>query len=465
VVDVRAFGTYLNSSLRLPDALTRAEVDADPDQASSVALGGNYGKDLTTARGAVRMTWAPGPNQSLMAGVSYEGQALFHPIVDKVLVDFDGPGPNPPVEVFSLIVDTDHRDLGAVVRYNQVAGAHDLAMGVNYGRATVEGGNYRNDGGRRNGISQYVDNRAQGVEAYLMDRWRASDRWTLVFGAQYVGTARDVRTTDAGSGSVSNPKRDYNSLNPRVGVIAAVAPAVEAYGNVSRTYEAPTTFEMEDDARGGNATLDPMSGNVVEIGLRSTADQVTGTTWRWDVGAYFAHISNEILSIDDPSAPGNSLTTNVDETTHAGIEALGSVSFAVGGRTRIDPLLSLTVNRFHFDSDPTYGSNRLPAAPTFVARGEVIWRRAGGAYFGPTFDLVGERYADFANAYSVDGHGLVGLRVGWSTQRWELFGEVRNLLDTDYVATLRVHNVAAADARALYPGSPRSAYVGMRFTY
>jgi iron complex outermembrane receptor protein len=230
VLEVRLFGTFMNSTLELPDALTRSEIDANPDQASSVALGGDYGKDLTTARGAVRMTWTPSPNRSFVAGLSYEGQALFHPIVDRVMVDFDGPGPNPPVEVFSLIVDTDHRDLGAVARYNHVVGAHDLALGVNYGRASVEGGNYRNLGGQRNGLNEYVDNSAESVEAFFMDRWRASDRLTLVAGAQFVSTARDVRTTDAGSGALSNPKRDYNSFNPRAGVIAALTPAPRPTG-------------------------------------------------------------------------------------------------------------------------------------------------------------------------------------------------------------------------------------------
>jgi len=465
VLEVRVFGQFTKSELNLPDALTRAEVDANPAQASSVAYGGDYGKDLTTTRGAARMTWTPTRNGSFLAGISYEGQALFHPIVDRILIDFDGPGPNPPVEVFSLIVDTDHRDLGAVARYNHLLGAHDLSLGVNYGRSTVEGGNFRNLGGRPNGLSEYVDNRAESVEAYLVDRWRATDRLTFIGGVQYVGTSRDVRTTDAGSGNVSNPKRDYNGFNPRVGVIAALTSGMEAYGNVSRTYEAPTTFEMEDDARGGNATLDPMSGTVAEVGLRSTVGGSGGATWNWDVTAYYARIHDEILSIDDPAAPGNSLTTNVDETVHAGLEALVGVSLPAGERHRIDPLLSLTVNRFNFADDPSYGDNRLPAAPAFAARGELIYRHAAGGYFGPTFDLIGERYADFANTYLVDGHQLMGLRAGWASSRWEVFGEVRNLFDTDYVATLRVSNAAAADARALYPGTPRAAYVGMRFTY
>src|SRR5690606_10620882 len=126
----------------------------------------------------------------------------------------------------------------------------------------------------------------------------------------------------------------------------------------------------------------PMSGTAAEVGLRSAPNPTAGVRWTWDVTAYYARISDEILSIDDPAAPGNSLTTNIDRTVHAGMEALGSVSVSVGARHRIDPLVSLTINRFRFLDDATYGDNSLPAAPSYAARGEVIYRHAGGFYLG-----------------------------------------------------------------------------------
>jgi iron complex outermembrane receptor protein len=465
-VSVRAFATYVDNFQHLPGALTRAEAGADPGRASADAIGGDYGKQVETARVAAKTTWTLGADRLLTAGLSYEEQSLFHPIVDRIFVDFDGPGPNPPVEVFSLLVDTDHRDLGGVVRYDQSAGAHDLQAGLNYGKGSVEGGNFRNDGGRPNGISEFVDNRADSVEAFVVDRWRASARFTVVLGAQYVHAARDVRTTNADTGAVSNPEATYSSFNPRVGAVASLNDAGELYGNVSRLFEAPTTFEMEDDVRGGNATLDPMTGTVVEVGWRSRSRQGAVARWTWDIGAYYARISDEILSVDDPNAPGNSLTTNVDETVHAGIEALVGASFELGGGAhRLDPQVSVSLNQFGFDGDPVYGDNDLPASPTHVVRGEVLYRHRKGFYAGPTFDLVGERYADFANTYTVDGYALMGLRGGFSGRRWEVFGEVRNLFDEEYIAAVNVFNAADPDARALYPGAPLSAYIGWRFSF
>lgn len=461
----QVFGTYVNNDIRLPGALTRSEVAADPGQASAAALDGNYGKIVKTGRGAVKLTHTIDADASFTAGVSYEGQSLFHPIVNQVFVDFDGPGPNAPVEVFSLLIDTDHRDLAAMARYDTRMGAHDVLVGVNYGKGSVTGGNYRNLHGQRNGLTEHYDSDSDSTEVFVVDRWRASSRWTAVFGAQVVSAARAVLVTNAVTNAVSNPDNRFTTVNPRAGVIAAAGRKGEFYGNVSRLFEAPTTFQLIDDVRGGNTTLEPMSGAVAEVGWRSTLTPATGVRWTWDIAAYFARISNEILSTDDPNASGNTLVTNIDRTTHAGVEALVSGSIPVGDRHRVEPRVSVTLNRFRFDGDAVWGRNRLPAAPVYGVRGEVLYRHASGVYAGPTFDLIGDRYADFANSYVVDGYELMGLRAGLSAGRWELFGEVRNLFDRDYIATLGVLNAASADARVLYPGAPRSAYTGVRLSF
>lgn len=452
----RVHASWIDNKQELPGALTRAEVEADPEQANPAAINGDYGKHLEAARLAVKSSWAIDARSSLEFGLSFEEQALYHPIVEPIV--FGG------VEVFSLLIDTDHRDAGAMLRYNLQSGDHDVVVGLNYGEGTVDGGNYRNSAGRPNGLREYVDNQADSLEAYVVDRWQFAPEWKLIYGAQLVDASREVQTTSVLDGSVRNPQADYSAVNPRIGLIHALSESTQLFGSISRLFEAPTTFEMEDDLRGSNATLDAMRGTVLEIGTRGEASANNGTRWHWEVAAYYAEIRDEILSTDDPDAPGTSLTTNIHRTIHAGIEALMGASLAVGGNVhRIEPLLSVTLNEFSFDSDPVYGDNALPAAPDYFARGEVLYRHAGGFYLGPTFDLVGERFADFSNTYTVDSYQLLGLRAGYSSADWELVAEVRNLLDEDYIATLSVLNSADENARVLYPGSPRSVYVGFRW--
>lgn len=455
-LDLRLYVTHVDNEEELAGALTRAQFNADPRQANPSAISGHFQWNVRSSRVASRGSWRINDSSRLELGLSYEDQALYHPIVDKVMVG------NPPVEVFSLLKETDQRTLGGMLRYAIVFGAHDVLAGVNVADTREEGGNHRNDRGLRNGQTGIIDNRSDSVEVFLVDRWSITPEWTLVYGAQGVYTGRDVRQFDLASRQLRNPRRDYSALNPRLGVIRALDAHGEWYASLSRLFEAPTTFQMEDDVRGNDATLDPMHGVVVETGLRGRAALARQASyWHWDVSLYYARIRDEILSVDDPATPGTSLATNIDRTVHAGVEALVGASLAWGAH-RIEPLLSATVNHFVFDDHPLYGSNALPAAPDYALRGELMYRHSGGFFAGPTFDVVGERYADFSNSYRIGRYGLMGLRAGFERADWTLYAEVANLFNRHYVGALAVRDRASAGDALLQPGTPRAIHVGLR---
>jgi iron complex outermembrane receptor protein len=299
-----------------------------------------------------------------------------------------------------------------------------------------------------------------------MDRWKFAPQWTVVYGAQAVSGQREVRNTDVATGALRNPKARFDSLNPRAGVVRDLSPTTQLFANVSRLYEAPTLYELDDDVRGNNATLDAMRGTVLEVGTRGI-HRFDRHHLHWDAAVYYGHLNGEILSRDDPKAPGTSLSTNVGRTVHAGVEAVVGASLALGdqGMHRLEPLVSLTLNHFKFKNDTTYGNNRLPAAPRYAIKGELMYRHASGLFFGPTFDLVGRRFADFSNTYSIGSHALWGLRAGYTTPRWEVYAELRNAGDRKHVSYFSVRDVAAGNAAILNPGEPRSLFVGTRLRF
>ncbi|NOU41698.1 MAG: TonB-dependent receptor [Methylotenera sp.] len=439
-VSTRFYATYIDTYLELPRELTKAQYKDDPYQARTDAISGNHSKDVKSWRLAFKTTVNNLAGGTLEFGMSHEEQSLYHPIVS--------------LPFFSLLIDTDHKDSGAMVRYKRDVGNHGLLFGANYGFSTVKGANYNNIGGKRGTLRNIVDDDATSLELFAMDRWKFAPDWTLVYGTQYVSANRDA-------GGVVG---DYNAFNPRVGLIFDVLEGIQWYANVSRVYEPPTTFELRDDVAGTGIALDAMHGTVVETGIRGVA-QTGHAKWNWDVTAYYSALRNEILSIDNPAAPGNSLSSNIDKTTHAGIESLVGASFDVGGGHRIEPLLSATVNAFSFDSDPTYGNNRLPAAPRWFARGELMYANTSGFRVGPTFDLVGSRYVDFANTYKIGSFGLYGARAEYTTGHWNVYAEARNLADKDNIAAVTVKDRAGPNDQVLQPGAPRSFYVGARYQF
>jgi len=447
----RFYLTLIENNQELPGGLTRAQFDADPDQANPNAVIGNYQINVNTERLANVTSWQIDGDRSLDFGFSVETQSLYHPIVWSPF--------------FTLLIDTDHRDVGTMLRYSMRTGDHDLVLGLNYGESDVEGGNYGNLGGMPTTLSSLVRNEASTAELFALDRWRIAEGTTLILAAQGVAADRDVRTTAVPSGAISNPQASYERINPRIGIVRALGAGASLYGNLSALFEPPTSFELEDNVVPG-ATLEAMQGSVFEVGARGETMGGAGNGLYWDVSLYYAAIDDEILSVEDPNAPGTSLVTNVDSTVHAGVEALFGGRIGLGQRgALIEPQVAVTYNDFSFDGDPDWGDNTLPAAPDMFLRGELIWRGAGGFFAGPTVDYVGERWADFANSYRIESHTLWGLRAGWSDARWRVFADVRNLADEVYVATHGVRNVAAANAPILYAGEPLSAYVGVEMKF
>ncbi|GJM13393.1 MAG: ligand-gated channel [Pseudohongiella sp.] len=462
-IDTRFFATYLENEQELPGGLTEAELDADPDQANPATRTGNFGLDVDTQRIANKTTFSFANGSSLELGASQEVQDLFHPIVD-VRIDFDGPGPMTPTQVFSLLIDTEQKNTGTMARYQNQIDDHNLLIGFNWGKTTNKGGNYTHDYAVATGLSTIVDNSAESLELFIMDRWSLSDSLTLTYGIQAVDAQREVRNIDAATLALRNPAADYDGINPRAGFIYQASDAVSFFGNVSALYEAPTNFELEDDARGNSEVLNPMEGRVLEVGTRGQHALSADSFWNWDVSLYYAAIDDEILSQDDPNAPGTSLTINVDDTVHAGIEALVSASFATGNG-RIEPMLSYTLNDFSFDGDSRYGDNTLPAAPGYVAHGEILYRSNSGFFAGPTFDIVDERYVDFVNSSKIDSYSLLGFRAGLTGNNWQAFVEFKNLTDEEYVTSFSVVNQYAASSRIFNSGEPRSVYAGLQFRF
>ncbi len=451
-VSTRFYFTKLDSDEELAGSLTRAQVREDRDQAgiNNDRDAGHFQLDVDTWRIANKTTWEIDNNRRLEFGVSYEEQELFHPIVYS-----------PPF--FTLLIDNRQRNLGTMVRYHHKVGNHDWLLGINYGVSWVDGGNYNHVSGDKTDKWQINDNDADTLELVVLDRWQFAEEWTLVAGAQAVRANREVRSTTVSSSAVRQVEDDYNRINPRVGLIYQWSQDTSVYTNLSSLYEPPTTYQLDDGA--STEALDAMQGEVFEVGTRGHKTLAENSQWGWDISAYYAQLDNEILSVEDPAAPGTFLTSNADKTIHAGIEALLSADIALSEDRyhRLTPLVSITWNRFRFDDDDALGDNTLPAAPKFSLKGEMLYRHKNGFYIGPTMDYVGERYADFANSYKIDDYTLFGLKSGWSNQNFKVFAEVRNLFERDYIASHGVRAVASESDAILNPGAPLSAYVGIEY--
>ena len=467
----RTFVSYIKNNQQLPGQLTRAQFSANPYQASAQAISGNYQLNTETERVANKTSWTIDDKSSLDIGFSFENQHLYHPIVDTVHFY-----PGDTADRFSMLVDSTQQDWGTSARYNLRLNSHELLLGVNFGTNSDKGGNYVNNGGIRGAMSNAITKKADNVEIFAQDHWHLTDKWTLTPALQGVFAHREVNNKrlpipqDANFNVYpqgGNPSNDYAGINPSLGLMYDLTKSSSLYGNVTRLYAPPTNYNISDNITAGSGTtnLKAMDGTSVEIGTRGTQKIGHTNSVNWDLALYYSWLNNEILSVTP--AGGSPIAANFNSTVHAGVEGLIGGSFALDGKGThtIKPMLSYTINHFTFDNDRLYGNHALPAAPDYFLKGEAMYHHISGYFIGPTFDVVGQRWSDYANTYKINPYQLLGLRTGWSNSHYKVFVEGRNLLDTVYIANTNILNTATTVDAMLNAGAPLSFYGGIEITY
>jgi len=454
-VSTRFYVTAIKNDQELPGALTKAEFNSNTRQAEVNALRGDYRLNVNTQRFANRTAVDLGAGRKLVAGVSIEEQDLFHPIYWA-----NGGGPFNPntFQGGSFMKEEKTKSKAGHVRYQQKESDHDLVMGLDFGTSSMTGGYYTYTTHADRNRFSIVDNEANNIAVFAIDRWSFAPKWKLVYGAQATHTTRSIKS--------SGLDETYSSVNPRVGLIHELTPNSQLYSNISRAYEAPTLFQTTAyrNSGTGSATgqaVKATNGIVYEVGARGQSSSGDSRLY-WDTALYYTKLDDEILSAN---VMGETHSFNAGKTVHAGVEALVGASIPMGSGHQIAPLVSATFNRFNFVNDAIYGNNKLPAAPTYAIRGELLYKHANGVFVGPTFDIIGTRYADFARTYKVDAYSLWGLRAGYSAKSWEVYGELRNASDKSYVSYTGVSGSYGASDAVIYPGAGRTLHAGAKFRF
>lgn len=464
----QTFISVIDNRQDLPSSLSEEQYRSKLRQAAQPAIDGNYQLNVKTSRLANKLQWDIDPDSVLIAGISYERQDLYHPIVAPVIIPNVG-------EVFSLLKDEKTQNYAATVRYHLTRNNHQITFGLDNLYSQLTGENHRNSHGKRNGVTSKIDQTAQEVSAYWLDDWQLADKLSFLWGAQYVYTTRKDRGLELANGEfpITPPvqhrrSKHYKAFNPRAGLIYQISDYGQLYTHISRVFEAPS-FASIDDRRsslGLEADLKAITGNELEIGARGDWKDGKNQQLQWEVSAYYMQLKNEILSFADANNGGDTnIAFNADKTVHAGLESFVSGQIALADQHYFSPKLTFTYNHFKFRNDSRYGNNILANAPNFIINSEWLYRHNKGFYAGPTLDWVGRRYVDYANTKRISGHHLLGFKLGLIKESWNIYAEARNINNTRHVSTLSIADTFEEGSRFINPGSPRAFYLGWRVSY
>ncbi len=443
-VETRLYLTAVKTDSELPGSLTKAELEANPEQQDPTKLSANQKRDYELVRAASKTTiTAADTTVDFIAAWTYKD--LDHPLSFAVIDQLSN-------DALAGTTLTHTGDLAG--RDNRLRAGLLLNVGV------TEATNLRNLNGRRGIVTSDADQTATNVEAFAEDQLALGGGFTGIAG---VTAAHNRRENDQLDGDSISYDRSYESLAPKVGLRWDDKPkTMQVYGNVSGSYEPPSFSE------GGTTTVANKAQQALtyELGTRGTQGFI-----RWDASVYYAQVEDELLAISLPGPVSG--TFNADRTTHQGVE-LGFEADVLGQtwsektENRLVARGAWTYGRFNFDNDRTFGDNTLAGLPEHLFRGEFVWQNAAGYYAGPTFEWVPVKaFVDHANTLSADPYALLGFKFGRRVERglsW--FVELKNLTDETYAATTGViENAAGADARQFLPGDGRSVFAGVEYRF
>lgn len=242
--------------------------------------------------------------------------------------------------------------------------------------------------------------------------------------------------------------RDFQALNPKIGINWEYTKNHFLFANVTRSYEVPSGADFAnvfsvDGGFGRIRQLEAQSAWTWEAGIRGGWER-----FKYDVTFYHMKLRDEILTrcatkISIGCTSSNTVAFNADRTIHNGVE-LGVQTrpfvdvFREGDWIYANAVWNYT--DFRFDNDPIFGSNRLPVIPAHQFYGELGYQHPSGFFGSVNLRYLSERYTTFdgsgGDAFIVPDYTLFGAKIGWQApdKSWSVFVEGRNLTDVVYAA-------------------------------
>jgi iron complex outermembrane receptor protein len=343
-----------------------------------------------------------------------------------------------------------------------------LSFSNTYQKGDVHGYN-RSDGSLR----QYTDYTGTRDTVFAASNETAlTDRFRLSSGLSLVNIVRDVRIkyTTLPNDTSFPLEVDYNKWDvaPRLGFLYQYNPAVQVFGNLSRSIDPPVTWYYASTGNGYARPLKPQKGTTLELGVRGSSGIFDSS-----LTVYRTKVKDELLSVTIIPATATSdavvANSNASPTIHQGVEAsLSSKLWESNGGSNVALRQAYTFNDFHYQNDKIFGHKQLPGLPRHVYQAELQYQHTSGFYASLNLRAASGYYVDFANTLKAPAYNIWGAKVGYESpgKRWSIFLDARNLTDKHYAtATSTAYDLKGQDGAYFFPGDGFGVTAGISYRY
>ena len=414
--------------LRLPGALSEAQIAANPRQAATPQDFSNRTGGFLNVGGA----WAAGAGD-LAADLGYREKNIHASIIGSP-IDSDT-----SVWSFSPRLKLPH----------QLGGwRHHLVVGVDWddwsflNKTSVFGQPREPDAFQRN----------QAV--YLQNSTAIGDAWNLSLGGRLHRVEYGV--TDLANPSQSD-ERTRNLTAYEIGVRYRASAALSPYAKIGTSFRVPNVNDVYNLFTGVVSLLEPQTSHEQEIGVDIRYGPGT-----FRLALYHMTIDNELYF--DPAAFTN---RNLPPTRRQGVEAEGKWRFA----RSFDLFVNYTYAVSEFRSGSIGGvpiaGNEVPLVPRHAANAGAGWAFAPRARADIVASYVGEQVfdADETNTFGrrMPTYTVVDLKLTYANGGWLFGAGVKNLFDEQYFS-YGVYDSFTPTYFA-YPQPERSVFVTAQYSF
>jgi iron complex outermembrane recepter protein len=304
---------------------------------------------------------------------------------------------------------------------------------------------------------------SQGV--YLQNELSLSKKLQLTMGIRFDQVEFEVTDQYFVDGIDDSGVREFDNTSPMVGLTYQFSPSLTLYGNVSNSFETPTTTELNrpDLAGGFNQAVEPQIAHSLEVGLRGALS----TRQQYEIAVFNIDVDDELIPFQVPGQPGRNYYQNIGNSQHDGIEFSWSSRFT----DRLASIFSYTYSDFTFNDGLV-----IPGTAKNVFFAELSYTHPRGWFVAGDTLFIDEQFGDNANTAAglVDAYSLTNLRAGYDIDLGKMtlspYVGINNAFDEEYVSNVRLNPFIAPGApptagRFFEPGPTRNAYAGVTLNW
>jgi iron complex outermembrane receptor protein len=458
-----------------PLGLTRAEYEANPRQATPVALQFNTRKSVDQQQVGAIVEHRLDAAQSLKL-TAWRGQRGTEQF-QSIPVAAQG-APTSPGGVIELDRQFQGVDAQWIGRTRVAGGPLTLTAGLMADDLQEHRQGFQNFIGPVLGVQGALrrdeDNRVRSFDQYAQGQWE-SERFTLTAGLRHsvVRFGSSDNYIVPGNGDDSGAAR-YEATTPVLGLVWHASDRLNLYAAAGRGFETPTFNEVayrSDGLPGLNFGLQPATSRQIEAGVKAEPWK----DWRVNAAVFQARTDNEIVVLGNSG--GRSTFQNAGKTLRRGFEAALDGRWQGGWSTYAAfTWLDATYARDFMTCAGTPcpvpntlipAGSRIPGIPRVSAYAELAWRhRPWGLETALEVRHTGRIVTDDANTDAAPAATVFNLRLALAQQRgrWRLreFVRVDNIANRNYVGSVIVNE---GNQRFFEPAPGRTWLLGASATY